>query len=105
VAGTVDEGRFDTVHQPSSDAFNRSPEQDDDRGRDNDADDGVGQREAEHDTHGAEDDGKGGEPVQAGVNTVGDEGGGADLLSDADAIDGDDFVACEADQSGEGDEP
>lgn len=54
---------------------------------------------------GAEEDGERGEAVGAGVQSVGDEGGGADPAAGADAVAGHPFVADEADHRGGGDRP
>ena len=70
---------------------------------DEQADDGVGEREFECDTSGAEKHCQRGESVGAGVESVGDQGRRADPAADADAVDGDEFVADEADESGGGD--
>ena len=115
VAGPVDEVRLDAVHETAvhetavhetpADASDGSPEQDDDRGRDDEADDGVCQREAEHHADDAKHDGEGRESVQACVDVVRDVIGLADFLSDHSAVDGDDFVARKAEETGYCDEP
>ena len=105
VAGPVDEVRLDAVHETPADASDGSPEQDDDRGRNDEADDGVCQREAEHHADDAKHDGEGRESVQACVDVVRDESGIADFLSDHNAVDGDDFVARKAEETGYCDEP
>ena len=105
VSCSVDQVWFDAIHESASDALDGSPEQDDDRGGDDDADDGIGEGEAEHHADCAEDDGEGGEPVEAGMDPVCDESRGADLLSDPDAIDGDDLVPGEADEASSRDKP
>lgn len=105
VAGSVDEVGFDAVHEAASDAVDGPPEQDDDRGGDDDADDRVREGKAEHDADGAQDDGERREPVQTVADPVCDEGSGADFLTDSDALDGDDFVAGEADETGDDNEP
>ena len=64
-----------------------------------DADEGVGEREPGEYAEGAEDDGQRGEAVGAGVQAVGDERRGADASSDADAVERDELVAGEPDQS------
>ena len=70
---------------------------------DEQADDGVGEREAQRDTAGAEQHGQRGESVGAGVQPVGDQRGRADAATDADAVERDEFVADEPDQTGRGD--
>ena len=74
-----------------------------DRDGDEQADDRVGQREAQRDAAGAEQHGQRGESVGAGVQAVGDQRGRADLAADADAVERDEFVADEADEPGRGD--
>ena len=64
---------------------------------------GSASGKSECDTGGAEKHCQGGESVGAGVESVGDEGRRADPAADADAVDGDEFVADEADESGGGD--
>jgi hypothetical protein len=101
VAGPVDEVWFDALHEAPSDALDGSPEQHDDRAGNDDADDRVGEREAEYDADGAKNNGEGSEPVEACMDAVCDEGGGANPLADPDPVDGDDLVARETDQAGE----
>ena len=72
-SGFVDQFGLDPVHESAANASNRSPQQHNDRGRDDEADDGVGQWEAEHDADGTHDDGEGCEAVGARVHPVGNE--------------------------------
>lgn len=46
----VDEFGFDAVEQAAADAANGADEEDEDRGRDDQSDDGIGERESEHHT-------------------------------------------------------
>lgn len=105
VAGSVDQFRLDAVHQTASDALDRAPQQHDDRGGDDDADDRVRKREPDHHPDRPEDHREGSEPVQASMNAVRNEGRGADLLADSDSVDRDEFVAGEADQARQRHEP
>ena len=57
-----------------------------DRDGDEDPDDRVGEREPQQHPDGAGHDGQGGEAVGAGVQAVGDQGRGADLASEANAV-------------------
>ena len=66
---------------------------------------GSAQFQPMRDAAGAEQDGQAGEAVGAGVQPVGDQGGGADPPADADAVAGDDLVASESDDRGGGDGP
>lgn len=82
-----------------------APQHDQDRDRDQQPDDRVGQREPEQHADRAKDDRQRGEAVQPGVDPVGDECGRADLLADPDAADRDHFVAEEADDAGSDQQP
>jgi hypothetical protein len=62
---------------------------------DDQADDGVRRRPAQGHPGGADQDGQAGEPVGAGVQPIGDQGGAADAPADPDAIAGHDLVARE----------
>ena len=90
---SLDESRVDAVHQTSVDVASRVLEHDEDRRGDEEADEGVGDLESGGHADGADDDGQGREPVGAGVQPVGHQGGGPDLAPDADAVDGDELVA------------
>ena len=63
---------------------------------------GIRQRKAEPDADRAEHDRETGQPVHPGVIAVGDQRRALDLAADADAEDGDDLVAEEADDAGGG---
>ena len=80
-------------------------EHDQDRHGDEQADDGVGEREPGEHADGAERHGQRGEPVGAGVQAVGDQRGGPDRAADPDPVDGDELVAGEADDAGGEDDP
>ena len=67
------------------------------------ADDRVGGRPTQGDAGRADDDGQRGEAVGAGVQPVGDQGGGTDTTADPDAVERDEFVAGESDHTGGGD--
>ena len=71
-----------------------------DRGTDQEADDRIGEGEAEPDPDHAGDHGQGGEPVGAGMDAVGDQGRGADPAAHSDPVDRDGLVAGEPDQPG-----
>lgn len=101
--GEFDGGGLDAVHEPAEDFFGRVAQDEQDGDGDDETEDRVCGGEAERD--GAEDDGEGGEAVGAGVQAVGDEGSRPDLAADGDAVAGDEFVAREADEPGERDDP
>ena len=101
--GGVDEFGVDAVHEAAEHVAHGGAQDGEDGDGDEQPDDGVGQREAQRDAAGAEEHGQRGESVGAGVQSVGDQGGRADLAADADAVDGDEFVADESDQPGGGD--
>ena len=103
--GLVDQVGVDGVHQSGADLADRGAQHAEDRDRDQQPDDRVGPVPAERDAAGAEQHGEAGEAVGAGVQSVGDQGGGADLAADADAVAGDDLVADEPDDGGAGDGP
>lgn len=89
------EPRVHGVHQPAVDVSGGIAQHEEDCHGDQQADQGVCDREPEHHSEGSEHDGKGGEPVRACVETVRDEGGRADLPSDPDPVQRDQFVAGE----------
>ena len=101
--GGVDEGGVHAVHEAAEDVAHGGAQDGQDGDGDEQPDDGVGQREAQGDATGSEEHGQRGESVGAGVQSVGDQGGRADATPDADAVDGDEFVADEPDQTGCGD--
>ena len=103
--GGVDELRLHAVQQATEHIADRGAEHGQDRHRDDQPDDRVGEREPQCDATGGEQHGQRGETVCAGMQSVGDEGGGPDLASDPDAVQRDQFVADEADQSGRATQP
>src|SRR5207344_782186 len=96
---------IDGIHEAGTDLTDRSAEHAEDGDGDEQADDRVGPLPAESDSADAEEDGEAGEAVGAGVQVVGDEGGGSDAAPDPDAVLGDDLVPGEADHGGGGDPP
>src|SRR5438105_15265491 len=76
-----------------------------DDGGDYEPDDRVGQVEAEGNDCGAREDSEADEAVDAGMVSVGDEGGTVQPTSGAQATLGGDLVADEADDAGGGQEP
>lgn len=88
----VDQGRVDGVEEAGPDLAQRGAQHPEDGDGDDEADDRVGDRPAERHAVRPEEHRKAGEPVGAGVEAVGDEGGAADPPSDADALAGDDLV-------------
>ena len=101
--GGVDELGVDAVHEAAEHVADGGAQHGQDGDRDEQPDDGVGEREAKRDTASTEQHGQRGEAVGAGVQAVGDQGGRADLAADADAVDRDEFVADEPDEPGRGD--
>src|ERR1019366_8675108 len=65
--GGVDQVGVHGVHEPAVDVPGRTTQHAKDRHRDEQPDNGVGQREAGHDPDRPKDHGQGGEPVGAGV--------------------------------------
>jgi len=97
--GSRDERRVHGVHQAAID-LDRGAAQDEENGDgDQDADDGVSQRVTREDAECPAHDGEGGEPVSAGVEPVGDQRGRTDLAPDADAVERDELVAGEPDET------
>lgn len=94
------DGRLDTIQRAGEHGTRRLPDDAEDHHCDDEPDDRVGQREAQPDTRGAEHHGKAGQPVDAGMVTVGDERRALDLAADADAEHGDDLVADETEHPG-----
>ena len=82
----------------------RALEDEEDGDGDEQADERVCEGPAGEHAEGAGDDGEGGEPVGAGVEAVGDEGGRPDLVAYPDAVHGDELVAEKADDAG-GEDP
>jgi len=103
--GLVDQYRVDGVHQAGGDLTDGGAQHPEDRDGDGQADGGVGPGPPEGDTAGAEQDCEAGESVGAGMQPVGDQGGGADAAPDADAVAGHQFVAGEPDDGSSGDGP
>ena len=75
----VDQLGVNAVQEPAVDVTRRALQDEKDSNGDEQPDDGIGQRPSGQHPEGSGDDGKRGEPVGAGVEAIGDEGGGADL--------------------------
>jgi len=90
----------DAVHQPPEDVAAGNAQHVDDGGADQESDDRIRALPTGERPGGGDDDGQAGEPVGAGVEPIGDEGGRADAAPDADAVAGDQFVAGEPDEPG-----
>src|SRR5215210_7816750 len=76
------------VHQAPVHLASGVAQDDQDGDGDEESDDRVGDRESEQGAGGAADDGQRGEPVGAGVVSVGHQGGGPDALADPDPVAG-----------------
>ena len=94
----VSEGWIDAVHQPAANVFYGSPEENGDRGGDEQPDDRVSEGQPEPDAEHAGDDGQGSEPVGAGVDAVRDQRGRADLPPDMDSVNRYELVPGKADK-------
>ncbi len=88
------------VEHPREDGPGRVPDDEEDRDRDGQADQGIEDRDAHRDPNRADQDSQRGETVDPGVLAVGDQRGRADLPADPDPEDGDRLVAEEADDRG-----
>lgn len=96
----VNKCRVDTVKKPPEHVAHGGAQHCEDGKGDEYSDDGIGQRKAQCDTASAEKYCQGGESVGAGVEAVGNQGGRADTAADTDAVDSDQFVADEPDETG-----
>jgi hypothetical protein len=105
VPGSPDERGIDSIQQARADLDDGGAEHSEDGDGDEQPDDRVGPRQPDGDAGGAEDDGQRGEAVGSGVEPVGHEGCGADLVPDADAVTRDELVPGEPDEAGDGDGP
>lgn len=99
VADLVDDARLDPVEAAREYGPRRLPDDAEDRQRDQQADDRVGDWIAQPDADGAENHGQGGQAVRACVIAVGDQRGAVHLPADADAEHRHHLVAQEADEA------
>jgi alpha-ribazole phosphatase/probable phosphoglycerate mutase len=100
----VDQVRVDGVHDPPVDVAGGAAQHDQDRHRDEQPDDRVGQRETGQHADRPRHDGQRGEPVRTGVQAVRDQRGRPDPAADPDPVARDELVAGEADQAGDDDD-
>ncbi len=105
VAGRVADGlerlRVNPVEHPDHDRASRLPDDDENSGRDQETDDGIGQRVAGPDPDGTEEHCEARSTIYPRVVSVGDEGGATNLPPDPDAEDGHRFVPDESNDGGE----
>lgn len=87
----VNQGGVDPVEESAADVAGDADQQ---------ADQGIGEGETSPDADHSERDGEGGEAVGAGMDAVGDEGGGSDPAAGPDSVERDEYVACEPDEAG-----
>ena len=99
----VEQLRLDGVHQPAVDVPDGGAQHGQDGDGDEQSHDGVGEGEPGGDAARAGEHGQGREAVGAGVQAVGDQRRRPDAAPHPDAVDRDQLVAEEADQSGRGD--
>ena len=93
----VDQGRIDGIHEPPVNLAGCLAQHNDNRRRDEQADDRIGPVPAKRGTSRAQQHRQGSKPVRAGMQPVSDQGRRADLPADPDAVPGDQLVAGEAD--------
>ena len=96
MANFFDDVWFGAIEHAHEDRFSALNDDAEDRGRNEQPDDGIGKRIAEPYPNRAEQHGQARPAVDAGVVPVGDQGGAVDFPADADAEDRNSFVADKA---------